>query len=115
MLPEETRLRTDYDFRRVKKQGATVRTPYFILLYYLRDPKYNTPSRFGFIASKKFDKRAVKRNRARRLMREVIRTRFDNIQKGYDVVLIARPLIKNANFKDVNSAFNKILSKVPFA
>lgn len=115
MLPEKHRLQTDYDFRRVKQKGSAVYTPYFTLLYYTRDPNFETPSRFGFIASKKLDKRAVKRNRARRLMREVIRDYLENIKQGYDIILIARHPIKNASYQEVNSSFHKILPKIPFA
>ena len=115
MLPEKNRLKTDYDFRRIKQKGNAVHTHHFTLLYYLRDSQFATPSRIGFIASKKLDKRAVKRNRARRLMREVIRDYLGKIKQGYDIILIARPPIKDADYKEVNASFNKILPKVPFA
>ena len=115
MLPKEHRLKTNYDFRKVKQHGNAVHTTYFTLLYYVPKNKKSVPSRFGFIASKKFDKRAVVRNRARRLLREVIREHLDTINSGYDIVLIAKNNIKNAKYQEVNSAFNKILPKVPFA
>ncbi len=117
MLPEKNRLQTNFDFRRLKKKGKAIQTSYFTLLYY--QPKISTkskcPPRFGFIASKKFDKKAVVRNRARRLLRETIRYHLPKIKNNYDIVLIAKHAIKNASFQEVNASFNKILPKVPFA
>ncbi len=117
MLPKENRLRTDYDFRRVKNRGTVVHTPYYTLLHFQKSPAKEgmQPSRFGFIASKKFDKRAVARNRARRLLREAVRHHLPKIKDSYDIVLIAKHPIKDANYEDVNASFNKILPKVPFA
>lgn len=91
-------------------------TPYFTVLYYKKQGKNSKdPFRCGFIASKKFDKRAVTRNRARRLMRESVRAHLDTLKDGYDLVLIAKHPIKDVNFEEVNASFHKILSKVPFA
>lgn len=117
MLPKEHRLKNNFEFRRVKTYGNSILTPYFILLYYQnRNSKgAKQPSRYGFIASKKFDKRAVVRNRARRLLRETIRQHLPNLKDNYDIVLIAKRPIKDASFQEVNASFNKILPKVPFA
>ena len=51
------------------------------------------------------------RNRARRLMRESIRLRGPTIVPGYDVVLIARQLIRCASFADVDQAIGKLLRR----
>lgn len=45
--------------------------------------------RFGITASKKIGK-AVKRNRARRVIKEAYRSIFPRIKGGYDVVFVAR-------------------------
>lgn len=114
MLPDANRLKTDYDFRKVKKFGTAKRTPYFTLIYYKNNKRVGLESRFGFIASKKFDKLAVKRNRAKRLMREAVLKSLPKIKNGYDIILIAHHGIKNVSFKEVNTTFNKILSELPF-
>ncbi|MEA2020195.1 MAG: ribonuclease P protein component [Patescibacteria group bacterium] len=115
MLPKPNRLQTNYEFSKVQRYGQSYQTPYFILICYQNPKRKNQPTRFGFIASKKFDKRAVKRNRARRLMREAVLKNISKIKNGYDVVLVAKHNIKNASFKEVFVEFNKILSKVSLA
>jgi len=110
MLPEGNRLRSKYDFRRVKRVGRSAHSPYFTLLY--APAKDSATLRFGFVASTKFDKRAVVRNRARRLLREAVRVHLSRIKPGHDLVLIARKGVKEVSSAEVSASLNQILSKV---
>ena len=47
-------------------------------------------SRFAFVVSKKVAKRAVDRNRMKRLMRESVHHLLPAIQPGYDIVFAAK-------------------------
>lgn len=110
MLPKENRLQAKYDYRRVKRIGKGVYSPYFTLLYApTKDPM---DLRFGFVASSKLDKRATQRNRARRLMREAVRKRLSEIEPGYDIILIAKNKIKEAGLAEVSSSLDQVLSKI---
>ena len=110
MLPESHRLKSSYDFRRVKRIGRVARSPLFTVLY--APAKGRSVSRFGFIASTKFDKRAVVRNRARRLLREAVRERLEVIKPGFDIVLIGKKPIKDVKFQKVSAMLHQVLSKV---
>ncbi len=112
MLPKENRLTDDYDFRRVKRLGKSYHCPLFKLSVALR--KTAGQSRFGFVISKKIDKRAVVRNTIKRLLREVVRERLEKIPDGFDFVFVVRPSIVSKNYEDVSFAFDQILSKVSF-
>jgi ribonuclease P protein component len=67
-------------------------------------------TRFGFVVSRKLGK-AVERNRIRRCLRELVRTRYRNIAPGWDVVLIARPPIRHASFEEIGEAVEDLLRK----
>ncbi len=111
MLPRQNRLTDNYDFKRVKRIGEKYRCPFFHAAYApAKDEKQ--PSRFGFVISNKIDKRATTRNRIKRLLRETIRKRLEEIKPGYDVTIVAHHNLKNADYKKVSDQINKFLSEI---
>ncbi len=64
----------------------------------------------GFVASKKVGN-AVKRNRAKRLMREVVRISQPCIPKNIHLILIARRSILSAKFCEIIKSFNVFINK----
>lgn len=65
-------------------------TPLFTFRVAKNDLVYN---RYGFIVSKKIDKRATLRNALKRRMRSCVENIFDKIKTGFDMVIILK---KNA-------------------
>lgn len=68
-------------------------------------------SRFGFVVSKKVDKRAVVRNRAKRVLRSCVEERVSVIEPGFDFLFVLKPDIVHATReeleKDLDSFFTK--------
>lgn len=54
---------------------------------------------------------AVSRNRAKRILREVMRSLLPNIASGWDLILIARPALISAAFEDVRQAVINLLHR----
>jgi ribonuclease P protein component len=107
MLPQEFRLRRSDDLKRVRQHGRSRRHPLLILV--INSNKMQT-SRFAFVASRRVGT-AVTRNRVKRLMRESVRLSLDQIESGWDCLIIARPSIAKASFDEVQSALSQLLSR----
>lgn len=87
MLAKELRLTSLYDFEMVKSLGESFSSSHFKLVFLVQSEE---SLKFGFIVSKKLSKKAVLRNRVKRLMRESVRPLIDKIKGSYSIVLIAR-------------------------
>jgi ribonuclease P protein component len=54
---------------------------------------------------------AVYRNRAKRLLREAMRTLIPHIASGFDLILIARPGLASATLEDTRQALLTLLQR----
>jgi ribonuclease P protein component len=101
------RLRHPADFERLRREGRRWHHPLAVLVAGAN----NQPiSRFAFLASRRVGK-AVVRNRARRLLREAVRLKLDDIQKGWDCLFIARRETSEASFWEVEAAVGQLLDR----
>ena len=101
-------LRNTKDFNALYNKGKSVKGKCLILIYRKNGLTYN---RKAFLASKKVGN-SVKRNRARRLMKESFRGVEKNIKIGYDILFIARYNIIYLRCEDVKNAMETTLKKV---
>ena len=106
----DRRLRKRADFVRVQKDGASVRTPHFVMLVAAREDAA-APSRLGIVATKKIGG-AVVRNRIKRLCRECFRLTPEMLPNGVDLVVIARAGAGELGLKDVQSEWSKATPKL---
>lgn len=87
-------LKENRDFSRLYKKGKSYVSP-VLVTYVLKNKSDNL--RFGITTGKKIGK-AVKRTRARRVIRASYYEIFPEIEKGYDFVFVARgktPYVKS--------------------
>jgi len=103
-FPKKLRLRTTKEFQNVYKRGQKKENKYLVIYYVKNELPY---SRFGIVTSKKLGG-SVKRNRVKRILREVVRLREDLKSLGIDMVIIARKGMLNAGFKEASEAFNNL-------
>ncbi|MEK7100328.1 MAG: ribonuclease P protein component [Patescibacteria group bacterium] len=88
MLSSKYRLKKKINFARIEIDGVMHQSKSFGMGIY--DRKDDEPSRFGFIISTKISKKAVIRNRIKRIMSEIVRINLDKLKNGYDVLFLIK-------------------------
>lgn len=87
-FPKQEHILKRREYKQIEKaKTARVVTDHLIILI---APHAQTHARIGITVSKKIGN-AVKRNRFKRLLREIYRKNKDLFSPGHDYVLIARP------------------------
>ena len=85
MLNHKYRFHSRGGVRYVYKKGKTVRNPKMSLVFVENTRGF---TRVAVVVSKKVEKTAVKRNRIRRRIYEVVRLNFDKIPKKQDYIFV---------------------------
>ncbi len=110
MLPKKHRLPLRTELNQVKKKGTLIQGKLFSLLV-RRQSKKNQSSRLGFIISTKIHKKAVKRNRAKRLLSEAVISLFPEMKEGFDIVFLAKKRIIEANPEEIKKEVRELFKK----
>jgi len=71
----------------------------------------NPVSRFAIIIPIKVDKRAVKRNKLKRQIREIIKLNIANLKPGSDVIIMAKKTILGKEFNELRKDLEGLLKK----
>lgn len=90
MLKKINRISKRKDFEEVKKRGVLYYSPLFGLLILKTEEK---KKEFGLVVSKRISKKAVERNRIRRLLSEGIRKNLGSIKNCRGVFLVKREIL----------------------
>jgi ribonuclease P protein component len=91
------------------KSPVFVKTHFFVLKFSKNDLPNN---RFTFVVKKSFDKRAVYRNRMKRLLRSCVEEILESIKPGYDMLfLLEKGIIDNKRQEIFNILKTTLASK----
>jgi ribonuclease P protein component len=101
------RLKSSKDFKRVRHTGKSYAHPLVVLI---SSPNLLPLTRFGITASKAVGS-AVSRNRAKRRIRAAIQLNLPKIKTGWDVVLIARAPLIEAEWSEICKALTDLLDR----
>jgi len=96
------------EFKKVLRKGKSFKEN-FLVAKILKDPE-ERKVKIGILISKKVFKKAVERNKLKRRLREIVRSKTKGIKEGIKVVFI--PLLGiDPEFKNLKDKVEKILKK----
>ena len=126
------RLTRSEDFKRVRRSGKSYAHPLVVLIVQPHDQRSNPVDQRSTPQSGSVDRRsnpvdqprvkvgvtagrtvgtAVYRNRAKRLLREAMRSLLPNIAPRLDLILIARPGLASASLEETRQALLTLLQR----
>jgi ribonuclease P protein component len=116
MLASKNRLKKKINFVRIEIDGVMYQSRSFGMGVYDRSKDFegddnNTDSHFGFIISTKISKKAVVRNRIKRIIAEVTRARLNEIKRGLDVVFLIKPYVLKIDKIELQKETNEAITK----
>lgn len=106
-MPALPMLRRRADFEAIGRRGTARSTPLLVLRSLRTD---RTETRIGLSTPRTLGG-AVQRNRVRRRLRELVRTRLEHIGPGWDLLLIARPAAGEAGHVELGEAIDALLAR----
>jgi ribonuclease P protein component len=120
MLPKQYRLKHMKDFEILFKEGwffggelVTAKVWRVVPEKYPRRDYTQNDLKIGFVVGKKVSKSAVKRNRIKRKMREVVRLllKEKKIKSGYMIAIVAKPLILAKKYEEIEKDITLVLRR----
>ena len=108
MLAKNHRLTKREDFATLYAKGAYSSLDGITIKY---APSKNISTRIGFSIGKNFSKKAVKRNRVRRVLQEACRPNIELLKPGLDIVVMIKPEYKETEFKKTAEILKKIFTQ----
>ncbi len=108
MLPKKNRLKKRKEFEEVFKEGKVFFGSFFLIRIKKND--FSLP-RFAFVFPFKQEKSAVKRNKGKRLFREIVRHCLPSIKGGFDIILIIKKKSLTQDKKEIEEDVVKVFKK----
>lgn len=100
MLPTPHRLTKGSDFKRVYSTGRSVNGRRLRLKFVGNGL---THTRVGIVVANSVSKHATKRNKVKRMVREVVRAQLLQMRPGVDIVISANVPALTSTFEDIQS------------
>ncbi len=111
MLKKPQRLTSKFHFNIAKKYGRRESFDLFNTIT-LQARNFVGPSKIGFVVPNSIHKRAIKRNKIKRQLREAIRKNLKRIPDNLWVVIFAKNNILNKKYEEISSQIDRFIQKI---
>lgn len=117
MLPKQYRLKNRSAFNATYRVKNSTHKGGIVLFAGIGKKDFDVPTKVGFVVSKKTHKRAVKRNRLKRLMRESYRLLLKSngladSQKYMSLIFVGYEQALDKNFDEINYIIKTLLERI---
>lgn len=117
MLPKQYRLKNKSAFNATYRVKNSTRKGGVTLFAGIKKKEADTPTRVGFVVSKKTHKRAVKRNRLKRLIRESYRLilkseNLGNSQDYLSLIFVGSEHALDKNFDEMQNIIKNLIQRL---
>lgn len=109
-MKRQFRLSRSSDFKRVRGLGKSFAHPLIVLVAARAEDEMSQATRIGFSAGRNIGG-AVQRNKAKRRLRECVRPLMTVLPAGWDLVLVARKPIVEAEYGQIRQAVFQVLHR----
>jgi ribonuclease P protein component len=110
VLKRINRISSRKEFETIKLKGVLCRGELVSGLVLQTEDK---DKRFGIIVSKKISRRAVDRNKIRRLVYLAISENLEKLSEGIRIIFLVRPEIVGKKYEEVNIEVFNLVQKIP--
>ncbi|MGD8744502.1 MAG: ribonuclease P protein component [Candidatus Woesebacteria bacterium] len=114
MFKNQNRLKTNFEFNITRKHGKRHKGEYFSI-FVLKPKDYKGPTKFGVVVPNKLHKKATKRNKLKRVFREILRKNLDIFPDNLWIVVHPFKNALDKSYEKISTDFNKTLQKISFS
>ena len=104
------RLRPGGEFERVRQSGRSYPHRLLVVIVQPRSEAPDAPPRVAVVAGRKLGT-AVRRNRARRWLREAVRQVYAHLPPGIDMIVMARAPLLQSDLAGITTALSSTLQR----
>ncbi len=109
MFSQKNKIKKKKEFEIVFKKGESFSRKAFLLKIKKNNLNF---SRFAFVCPIKVEKKATKRNKSKRIFREIIISLFPFIKGGFDIIFITQKNAQKMNYGEIKREVEKLFKKI---
>lgn len=108
MLDRNYKLKKETDFKKVFQKGKFKRKEFLKIKFLKNNLKI---SRFALVIGLKVSKKAVKRNKIKRQIEEILRLNLEKIKKGFDIIILFDQKVINQKYQTLEENLISLLKQ----